>query len=302
MKGIFAPVLWGLGMAVVILDSRTAMSGAAEGAMLCIRTLIPGLFPLMVLSSLLASALPRGGLLAAGLLGGYPVGARNAAQAFRSGRISQDQAERMAVVYCCAGPSFLFGVAGDVCPAGLWMVYLCSVMALWLILGRPRDPSGSGEELSLSDALRSSLGAMGQVCGWVILMRTLLAVMDRWILWLLPQWARAAVWGAVELTNGITALEMLEAGSRFVSAAGMIGFGGICVMMQARSVARGLSMKLYFPGKVFQGCTCILLASVFSRAAIPASILAPAAAIGTGCAIFLVKSKKRCGNPTPVGV
>lgn len=302
MKGVFAPALWGLGMAVVILDSRTAITGAAEGAMMCLQTLIPGLFPLMVLSSLLASSLPRGGLVTAGLLGGYPVGAGNAARAFRERRLDRERAERMAVVSCCAGPSFLFGVARDLHPAGLWMIYLLSVAALHLLLPCSQGASGANTPLSLTDAVRSSLGAMAQVCGWVVLMRTVLAVLDRWFLWLLPDWGRAAIWGILELTNGILALQDLEPGLSFVMAAGMIGFGGICVMMQASGVARGLSMKLYFPGKVFQGCFCFLLAALLTGTPLPAAAWASAAAIGAGCAVFLRKSKKRCGNPPPVVV
>ena len=302
MKRILAPVLWALGMAAAILDSRTAMTGAAEGAAMCLQTLIPGLFPLMVFSSMLASSLPRGGLIAAGLLGGYPVGAKHAAQAFREGRLSREQAEQMAVVCCCAGPSFLFGVCRDLHPGRLWMVYLVSAALLWLLLSPPLQPASPGKGLTLNQALRGCLGAMAQICGWVILMRTILAVADRWALWMLPDWARAALWGSLELTNGILALQNVEPDLAFVLGAGMVGFGGICVMMQARAVAGELSLKLYFPGKVFQGCVCILLAAAISRTHLPAPVWFLTAAVGAISAWILRKNKKRCGNPTPVGV
>ena len=302
MKRILTPLLWGIGMAAVILDSRTAMAGAAEGAAMCLQTLVPGLFPLMVLSAMLAASLPQGGLVAAGLLGGYPVGAKNAAQAFQEGRLSREEAERMAVGCCCAGPSFLFGVARELHPGRLWMIYLVSVGAVWLLLSPSGRAGAPRKTATLSQAIRGSLGAMTQICGWVIWMRSLLAVLDRWVLWALPHWAQAGVWGVLELTNGIMALRHVEPDLAFVLGAGMVGFGGLCVMMQARALAGELSLKLYFPGKVFQGCLCLLLAAALSRTPLSAPVWFLVAALGGGCAVILRKNKKRCGNPTPVGV
>ena len=94
--GIFAS----LGMLLLILDTKTAIQGAQEGIRLCIMTVIPSLFPFFVLSSLLTGALtgvrlrflrpigklcrmPAGSesLLLIGMLGGYPTGAKSAADA-----------------------------------------------------------------------------------------------------------------------------------------------------------------------------------------------------------------------------
>lgn len=93
-----------LGMLALILDGRTAIEGARQGIGLCLRTVIPSLFPFFVLSILLTSSLlgsslivlrplgrlfgmPEGAesLLIPAFLGGYPVGAQNVAAAFRSG-------------------------------------------------------------------------------------------------------------------------------------------------------------------------------------------------------------------------
>ncbi len=82
-----------LGMLALILDGRTAIEGARQGIELCLRTVIPSLFPFFVLSILLTSSLlgsslivlrplgrlfgmPEGAesLLIPAFLGGYPVG------------------------------------------------------------------------------------------------------------------------------------------------------------------------------------------------------------------------------------
>ena len=89
-----------LGMLVLILDAKTALSGAAAGVELCIRTVIPSLFPFFFLSVMLTATLvgralpplrwlgrllrlPEGAecIYITGLLGGYPVGAQNIAVA-----------------------------------------------------------------------------------------------------------------------------------------------------------------------------------------------------------------------------
>ena len=49
LTGIFSA----LGFLMLILDSKTAISGAADGVELCLRTVIPALFPFFVVSSVL---------------------------------------------------------------------------------------------------------------------------------------------------------------------------------------------------------------------------------------------------------
>ena len=99
-------------MLALILDGRTAIDGARQGIELCLRTVIPSLFPFFVLSILLTSSLlgsplavlrplgrlfgmPDGAesLLIPAFLGGYPVGAQNVAAAFRSGQLTKPEAE-----------------------------------------------------------------------------------------------------------------------------------------------------------------------------------------------------------------
>ena len=285
----------------MILDSSTALAGAAEGIQLCLMTLIPGLFPLMVLSSMFASVLRGGGMLLAGILGGYPVGAANAARCWREGNTRREDAERMLVLHNCAGPSFIFGAAAGLHPLALWGVYLASVGALWLILPKSRI-STPEPFLTLPAAVRNCVGALAGVCGWVVLMRSILAVADRWVLWLLPPWLRVCVCGFLELANGITELAAVEENLRFTLAAGMIGFGGICVMMQTAGAARGLSMKRYFPGKIFQSCVCMSLAALDSAAHLSLPVWCGILSTGTICAVFLRKLENKCRNPVSLGV
>lgn len=296
---------WALGMLILILDGRTAMAGAAAGVDLCIRTLIPGLFPFFVLSMMLTGSLSGGGLVLSGILGGYPVGAANAAAGFRAGQLSRRDAQRMALISNCPGPSFLFGVLGPVfgdirAVLMLWAIYLLSVGALWLLLPKTEQHAGLHHRPRLQQALQRSIRAMAGVCGWVILFRVVLAIADRWILWLLPRWARLCVSGVLELSNGCLALVDAKPGLRFVLAAGFISFGGLCVLLQTAGVTERMGLGAYFPGKVFQASFCMLLASLLVPGAVPPGVQVLLAAMGAVLGWRLRKSEKRSGNPEPV--
>lgn len=305
MKRYLAPLGWAMGMLVLILDGKTAMAGAAAGLELCLKTLIPSLFPFFVLSMMLTGSLSGGGLLLTGVLGGYPVGAANAARLHRAGQLSRQEAERMAVLCNCAGPSFLFGVAGPVLGAPgaavvLWGIYLLSVTVLWLLFPKSGRTPGVTQPIRLQQALTGSIRAMAGVCGWVVLFRVLIAILDRWILWILPDWGRICILGFMELSIGCLSLTEFQAGLRFVLTAGFVGFGGICVFLQTASVAQGLSLRYYFPGKLFQGALCILLASFLTPGALTPWVQFLLAVLAAFMVVILRKSEKRSGNPALV--
>ena len=117
----------------LLLLPEVSAQAARDAMLLCAQTLIPSLFPFFVLSSLLIacgasellSALlsplmrPLFGLsgtgaaaLALGLCGGYPVGARTAAELVENGALSQEEGERLLAFCNNAGPGFLLGVCG----------------------------------------------------------------------------------------------------------------------------------------------------------------------------------------------
>lgn len=289
-----------LGMAVLILDAKTALSGAQEGVALCLRTVIPSLFPFFVLSAMLTGSLlgrripmlgrlgrlcgvPEGGesLLLTGLLGGYPVGAQAVAQAYRQGALSRADGERLLGFCSNAGPSFLFGMlmplfATPRAAWALWSVHILSALTVGALLPGKRRSTvvlTAGAPPTLPRALEQATRAMAGVCAWVVVFRVLLAVLSRWCFWLLPTPARLLLTGALELTNGCCALSDASGdGLRFLLAAGMLGFGGLCVGMQTASVTGELGLGLYWPGKVMQSVISFLLAGAVQYALFPAQL------------------------------
>lgn len=314
-----------LGMLLLILDSKTALSGTAEGTELCIRTVIPSLFPFFVLSGLLTSAflgaslpvslsiVPKGAesLLLTGFLGGYPVGAQSIAGAYRSGQLSKHQAEQMLAFCNNAGPAFLFGMIAPMFPSPqyawlLWGIHIASALLVAFLL--PKEHSSAsivpGRTLSLTDALTQALGITGQVCGWILLFRGCIAFLDRWFLWMLPQEWQVLLIGLMELSNGCIFLSAVESTEiRFLICSAMLAFGGLCVTMQTISVTRGLSLKLYFPGKVLQTAFSVFLSwLVLPKEGISPVIPTAALGICLFLTVFLRKIQNNSSIPQAIGV
>lgn len=314
------------GLLILILDGKTALSGARQGIDLCVRTVIPSLFPFFFLSGILTNslsgsscrilsplctlcAMPKGSeaILITGFLGGYPVGAKSVSDTYTKGDLHVRDAAHMLSFCSNAGPAFLFGMISGLfretyVPFLLWAIHVFSAILVSIIhtSGPCREihalsPSSS---LSISSAMRSSLVVMAVVCGWVILFRILITFLDRWLLWALPKILRILLMGILELTNGCCELSSIDQPElRFVLCSCFLSFGGICVTMQTASVISGLPLRHYLTGKMLQTLFSLLLS-----AAIVLNIGLPVLLFLSLIAVLLGKIQKRSGNPLSVGV
>jgi len=276
------------GMVVLILDAKSAISAASEGIMLCIRTLIPALFPFFIFSSLLTSSLtgnntsflrplekvcrlPKGcgSLLIVGFLGGYPAGARCVAQAANEGKISYEDGARLLPLCNNCGPSFLFGIIAAMFPEHrdvwiLWLIMICStILTARLFPGDACKQAGDMSETGTTviEAVESAVRSTGVLCGWVIIFRIILSFMYRWLFPFFPDALSVLLTGLMELANGCVALGTIsDYKLRFLICAVMLSFGGLCVTLQTKSVSGNLSFRYYFPGKLLQCGFSIVLA------------------------------------------
>lgn len=320
LPGLFAA----LGMLLLILDSKTALSGAREGIELCLQTVIPSLFPFFILSGILVNSLmgtslpflrplgrllgmPEGteSLLISGFLGGYPVGAKSVRDAWKDGHVEKEDAERLLSFCNNAGPAFLFGMAAPMFSdplAGwiLWGIHILSALgAGFLFRQKPKRPAAlpSGNNVTVAQAMQNALFVTAQVCGWVILFRVITSFLNRWFLWLLPAWGQMAVMGLLELANGCVGLHTIASQPvRFLLCAAMLSCGGLCVTMQTLSVTRGLNLKLYFSGKLVHTLLSILLSLMYLGK------LSPMWLLPLPLLLLAKKKAKKGSNLQPVGV
>ena len=320
------PVVLGFAAFVVlILDSKTALQGGFEGVQMCLQALIPALFPFIFLCSWTSTKmcrvplpfllpigklckLPKGGesTLLTGFLGGYPIGAQNVYQLWKSEILDTATAKRLLGFCSIAGPSFIFGVMGQLFSSAgicflLWLTQILSAIFTGLLL--PGSSPGSilthgSKPISMSTALDNSIKAMVRICGWAVLFKIIISVLDRWVLWAVSDDLKVLFTGFFELSNGCLALGSVEGiGSQFVIAAALLSFGGLCVYMQTCSVTKELGAGSYLTGKLIQSLIATILSILFLPAIDASSqkeffpLLIILALLLSACIVFLHRKK-----------
>ena len=280
-----------LGLAVFWIVRSSDVHAATEAALrLCACSLLPSLFPFFVLTSLLISLgfpafLSRllrrpmerlyrvsgsgSGAVLLGFLGGYPSGARTAAELYAAGELSKDEAERLLAFCSNASPAFFVSFVGNEVfhaprlGVWLWLIHVFSALIVGLLFrgkaGAKRRvlPRRKEESLSVSliRAVASGLSAYLTVCSFVLLFSVLS----------FPIAAHPLLLGFFELSGGIAALPPTRLG--FAAAGFFCGFGGLAVLLQSLAfiLPAGLSPKDHIAGKLLQG----LLAGLLSFFAAP---------------------------------
>lgn len=133
LKNLFSGLLF-IGTAIAaIIFSREVSFGARRGMLLCLDTLVPSLFPFMVLSIFVAKTelvnilgkafnplvkvlfgLPTTAAttVVLGLFGGYPSGALGVNTLLNRGAISTFEAGKMLLFVVCGGPAFAISIVG----------------------------------------------------------------------------------------------------------------------------------------------------------------------------------------------
>lgn len=202
--GIIAAALGTAACAFALLRfPGIAGAGVTQGLSSCVNTLIPSLFPFMVLSTYmaesgLASALGKWaqpvtrflfrqpGCAAAavlmGFVGGYPAGAKTVSRLWEQGELTREQAGRLLCFCVSAGPPFVLTAVGA-CLLGnpsAGVVLLLSVTLSGLLLGvctrfrgsaQPPQKAKETAQVSGSPFVSSVMGAarsMASMCALVI--------------------------------------------------------------------------------------------------------------------------------------
>ena len=177
----------------------------------------------------------------------------------------------------------------------LWGIHIASALAAgWLLRREPSGPArpAAEKDSSIPQAMTNALKACAQVCGWVIAFRILCCFLDRWILWVLPAWAKTAVTGLLELANGCLSLGNVASEQvRFLLCSGMLSVGGFSILMQTMSVTRGLRLRCYIKGKLVQTLFSILLAMSYVKWLSPLWLLV--------CPLLILPKKMGFGGSIP---
>jgi len=284
------------GMMILLLaEAESARAAALQALRLCACSVIPALFPALALSSALTALgfgewvspllarwmtplfrLPgaAGSAVVLGLMGGYPIGARTAAELYRNGALTRQEAQRLLTFCNNSNPVFLISLLG----AGvfssvrtgvwLWLIHLLAALLVGLVFRRgggrsvpPPVPPRAQE--SAAGALVRAVGdaalSMVRLCGFVVLFY----VLSRPLLCLGGRTAALAV-GVTELFS-LTPLLTADRFS-FILASGCAGWGGLSVLGQTAAALEGsgLSLRPCLLGKLLHGLLSAALAALLA--------------------------------------
>ena len=274
---------------LLVADSPLAMQGAREGLALSGQVIIPSLYPFFVVGGLFVQQISAQrrrssrllwkllrqppaalGVILLGLLGGYPLGARTAAQLMERGQLTRAQAQRLQLFCVNAGPAYLIGAVGSALVgsrrAGLILFVAMSAASLVIgLLTRalatqdeaipasppPEQTRSPGLDQRLLSAVTQATKSILGVCAWVVLFSTLCALLQR-----LP----LSAWGALpvlnvflEVSSGAAAVVRAQVALPVLCAA--LGWGGLSVHCQILGDIKktGLPLRLFWTSRLLHG-------------------------------------------------
>jgi hypothetical protein len=266
---------------------------------LCVRSLIPCLFPFLVLNGLLIhlgfpEIVGRGigkkvgkrlgvqphcvSAVVIGLLCGFPSGAAAAYVIRKKGLCCDDDFQRTVLLSSIPAPAFSIvtvgmGLFGDPKVGGiLWLISLGASLVMGAFEGnRSRSTVSPAVEavlaprpfmLSLSDSLKEGANAMLSICGAVIFFSVLSGFLH---LLPIPFFLQCILTSALELSSGVAiCASSLSRPLAFVTIAWAMSWSGLSVHAQIAAVTDGaLHVRRFWIRKLSVSLLAAVFASLF---------------------------------------
>ena len=282
--------------AVVIVMSRRISDIIINTAVVTAKSVLPSLFPFLVISSFMADSgvcsyleiFPGKllekiagikkevtGAVILGLVSSFPVGAVTVCDIYKRGSISKREAEAGLCQAHCTGPAF------PICFIGIYLwnsvsfgvfVYLSQILSM-LILSRLflfKRTAGDGiKELkserqaytrSLTGAITKASFSSVTVLGAIVFWKTVSNLLSVFT----PQ-VNAVICAVLELSSGVISAEAVGGSIGAALTGFTVGFGGLAAMLQAAGAASdcGLSIKKALFFKLGEGVLNALLTLTF---------------------------------------
>ncbi len=268
-------------MALLLIFSDRVAIAVSDGLSMCGRTLIPALFPFLVLNGIsmrmgfpefIGKTLgkPLGRLLhihpngvsavIVGLLCGFPTGAAAACRIYKEGLCDRESFEKTVLLSSVAAPGYVIIGVGSLLLGDLrlglllWLIQVTATFTVGAIFGRryrdftvsytkPYNTSPSFLR-SLSESLKDAVTAMLGICASVIFFSVwgnLLSLLP------LPPGITCLAVCFLELSSGVAcSASSLSVPYAFIAIAGALGWSGLSVHAQIVSVTDGfLSVRRF---------------------------------------------------------
>ena len=315
-------ILFAIFLFIIIMDSNTAVNAAKESIDMCIKTVVPSVFPFLVLGGAMAAEIagtnipileqllhiPKGaaGYFLIGQLCGYPVGAKLLQDAMDRNEIDSSSAARMVSFCNNASPAFIIGIMtplfSDIRIAIiLWFIQITSSLVLGMILPQTKEAKiriKMQQTQSITATMAGSIKGTATICGWIVLLSILLAYINQPIISKVSPLGEAFLSGAIELTNGLFRLHKIQFESiRFAIGSVLLSLGGLCVLLQTKSTAPNINIRAYLFARFMHAIISSTLATIighfiFTNNRTQLSCLALLICGGIICYCILIFNKK----------
>ena len=255
---------WLFGLAaLMLLDSDTVLDAVNGAAGLFVRSVMPALFPMMVLNGLsehLGGQEKLWMTVCFCWLSGSPASAQRLEGLWKRGEVAGRELLPMAAVTGVMSPLFFVGSLGSRLPgtAAGWLLlaahWLGALAAAGLARGLNCFPRWRAADAvcpeehpltepvslvaALPDSLRQAGPALLAVCGAMMLFSILAALFRQGLSALLPNWSAAhpefpaILWAVLEIGGGAHALLDVSAAPDLPLLCALCSFGGLSILMQ----------------------------------------------------------------------
>lgn len=260
-------IIASLGVMLIIRQHEVSVA-VIDAVKSCVYRIIPSLFAMSVVStaisksgvvsSLFMNSKVDGNIVTAfifGNIGGYPIGAKLLAEMVNDGHLdTATAASALPFCYGC-GPAFSAGIVGIAVfgDARFGIAAMCAdfaanaTMFLWYIVtnkGYKNVVTSRSDGFSTAlmiDSVNSAVSAMTGVCSMIVFFAALREILRS----ILPSLFEIKTFSALLEISNIAELSARE-GITLPIAAMLLGFGGLCVIMQVAAIVGGkFSLKKF---------------------------------------------------------
>lgn len=286
----------------VLMFKKTSQctEGIKEGLYLCATTVIPSLFPFMIVSQFILKSgicdvlgnvfhkftvkafhLPgvATGVILMSLIGGFPVGAKMTNDLLWDGKITKNEAQRLNLFCINAGPAFIIGTVGTMflssrkagiilyvstCTASLIIGLLTAVLSDKRVseFDTPQGITAQNPVTAFTQSTSDAAKTMLSICAWIIIFNAVIKCIIS--VTTIQSSALITICSILEVTNGIR----LSLGVLPVPAlAAILSFGGISVHCQIYSyiAASGLSFRHFYTARILCAAVSCLICTALMK-------------------------------------
>ncbi len=270
-------------------------NGVNEGINICFYTIIPSLFPFMVLSTYIVKSnilspvykwfsipvkvifrQPSSAIsvILLSMVGGFPIGIKMANDLYAKGHITKEQAQRLCLFCMNAGPAFVITAVGtnmlkstkagiiiysSLCISAFITGIISSFIAEKNCDTRKFKNEKSLQLSSFSASVTDAVQCIFNICAWIVLFSAITTCINTFNL---PEKAFICTTSFLEVTKGCSVL----AGNMalpFIS--GIISFGGICVHCQVLEYMKNIEIKYshFFISRILSGILTGVISYLF---------------------------------------